>query len=114
MSVNSSKTKRKSNLFSFVSVKKILVGAGPHTAVFFFVLSWTTLAYCLNHMWVYLTTGVRLSKKRDLIVHGLIVILYFVALGFNIWGYDLSESASHVTTADAFSPGVCRGDTNTW
>jgi hypothetical protein len=33
-----------------------------------------------------LTTGVRVSKKRDLIVHGIIVILYFIALGFNIWG----------------------------
>ncbi len=64
----------------------ILVGAGPHTAVFFFVLSWTTLAYCLERIWVYLTTGVRVSKKRDLIVHGIIVILYFTALGFNIWG----------------------------
>ena len=63
-----------------------LVGAGPHTAVFFFVLSWTTLVYSVERIWVYVTTGVRVSKKRDLIMHGIIAILFFVALGFNIWG----------------------------
>ena len=73
---------------SSCSIERIsfLVGAGPHTAVFFFVLSWTILAYCLERIWVYLTTGVRVSKRRDLIVHGIIVALFFVALGFNIWG----------------------------
>ncbi len=54
--------------------------------MFFFVLSWTTLAYCIERIWVYLTTGVRVSKKRDLIVHGIIVVLYLTALSFNIWG----------------------------
>lgn len=64
----------------------LLVGAGPHTAVFFFVLSWMILAYCLEQIWVYLTVGVRVSKRRELIVHGIIVALFFTALGFNIWG----------------------------
>ena len=42
--------------------------------------------YSIERIWAYLTTGVRVSKKRDLIVHGIIVILFFTALGFNIWG----------------------------
>lgn len=107
----------------------VVVGAGPHTAVFFFVLSWTTLAYCLERIWVYLITGARVSKKRDLIVHGIIVALYFTALGFNIWGkgfdslrperklssgYVLCESTSQLNTSKAFSPGVCRGDSQAW
>ena len=83
------KLRRKENPF--------LVGAGPHTAVFFFVLSWTTLVYCLERIWVYLTSGVRLSKKRDLIVHGIIVLLYLLALGFNIWGEKRTEKTSPFT-----------------
>ncbi|UJR31623.1 hypothetical protein I4U23_019105 [Adineta vaga] len=85
-------------------------GAGPHTAVYFFVLSWTTLAYCIERMWIYMTTGVRVSKKRDLIVHGIIASLYTIAFGFNIWGYVLCESASQVNELISFSPGICRGD----
>ena len=63
-----------------------LVGAGPHTAVFFLVLSWVTLAYCIDRLWIHVTTGARVSKKRDLIVHGVIVALFLAAFGFNIWG----------------------------
>ncbi|CAF0783033.1 unnamed protein product [Rotaria sordida] len=85
-------------------------GAGPHTAVYFFVLSWITLVYCIERIWIYLITDVRTSKKRDLIVHGIIVILYFIALGFNIWGYVLCESTSQLNTSKTFTPGVCRGD----
>ncbi|CAF0714845.1 unnamed protein product [Adineta steineri] len=85
-------------------------GAGPHTAVFFFVLSWITLAYCIECIWVYLSTGIRVSKKRDLIIHGLIVILFLIAFGFNIWGYVLCEMTSQVITMKAFIPGVCRGN----
>ena len=63
-----------------------LVGAGPHTAAFFFVLSWITLAYCIERLWVNVTTGAPISKKRDLIVHGVIATLFLTAFGFNIWG----------------------------
>ncbi|CAF4663544.1 unnamed protein product, partial [Rotaria magnacalcarata] len=31
-------------------------GAGPHTAVYFFVLSWTVLVYCIQRIWADFTT----------------------------------------------------------
>ncbi|CAF1241378.1 unnamed protein product [Rotaria magnacalcarata] len=85
-------------------------GAGPHTAVYFFVLSWTVLVYCIQRIWADFTTNINKSKKHDLIVHGIIVVLYLIAFGFNIWGYVLCESRSQVNESKAFAPGVCRGD----
>ncbi|CAF1182297.1 unnamed protein product [Rotaria sp. Silwood1] len=80
-------------------------GAGPHTSVYFFVLSWITLIYSIQYIWFYLITNICTSKKRNLIIHGIIVILYFIAFSFNIWGYILCESSSQINLSKKFIPG---------
>ena len=64
-----------------------------------------------------------------MIVHGLIVLLFLTALGFNIWGktkrrknvasmkfsgYILCESSSQISQEKSFVPGVCRGESQAW
>jgi hypothetical protein len=66
----------------------IVVGAGPHTAVFYFVLSWITFVYCFERILIDVIVGIQTSRRRNLIVHGIFVGLYVTAMTFNIMGHE--------------------------
>ncbi|CAF1310119.1 unnamed protein product [Adineta ricciae] len=85
-------------------------GAGPQTALFFFILSWITLFYCVERLWNHIVIGMHASKKHDLLVHGMIGSLFLTAFAFNVWGYVLCESTTDADGLKQFVPGVCRGD----
>lgn len=67
-------------------ITRALVGAGPQTGLFFFILSWITLFYCVERIYSHIATGIRASKKHDLVVNGMIGSLFLMAFAFNIWG----------------------------